>query len=176
MDKFELQRRIGSGSYAAVWRGKRRADGRIVAIKQLLEEVPTWDATKALPEVAHLSKLRSHPNVIRLYEVVRVRTEVFLVFENCDGSLYDVMQHRLTTAAKFSEEEIRWVIRQILAGLAYCHGKGVMHRDLKPENILVSNEAREAKLCDFGQVRTVTRTQAHTIHSHTPLSVPRPSL
>merc|ERR1719411_1125530 len=43
----------------------------------------------------------------------------------------------------------RWFFKQMLAGLEYCHNKGVAHRDLKPENCLLG-DGFLIKLVDFG--------------------------
>ena len=43
-------------------------------------------------------------------------------------------------------------LRQVCAGLAYVHGRGLVHRDLKPSNIMV-DDARRVRLMDFGLVK-----------------------
>lgn len=47
---------------------------------------------------------------------------------------------------------MRNLARQLVAALAYLHGRGVLHRDLKPENVLLGRDGR-AKLADFGFAR-----------------------
>ena len=125
---------------------------------------------KALPEVQFLSILRSHSNIVKLEEVVKVHDQVFillhyttfpllttsqafLVFEYCDGNLYQTMQSMLREGNGFQEAEIRWLMRDVLNALAHVHKKNCLHRDIKPENILLSDAKRAAKLCDFRQVR-----------------------
>lgn len=52
---------------------------------------------------------------------------------------------------KLQEAEVRWFTRQILDGLEYLHGKGILHRDLKGDNILVDpNNNGVVKITDFG--------------------------
>jgi mitogen-activated protein kinase 1/3 len=46
----------------------------------------------------------------------------------------------------------RWVMYQILQGLAHMHSADVFHRDLKPGNILI-NANCDCKICDFGMAR-----------------------
>jgi serine/threonine protein kinase len=48
------------------------------------------------------------------------------------------------------------MVYNILLSLAFTHEANVMHRDLKPENILL-NGSCNAKLCDFGNSRTIPK-------------------
>lgn len=129
MEGYTLLLRQGAGSYATVWRARRRSDGRVVAIKQLRERGLSWDEVLRSAEVAHWKDLR-HPNVLQLEAVVRLRGITFLVMDYCEANLYQVMQQMTASGRAFHESEVRWIMRSVLAGLAYCHSVGVMHREL----------------------------------------------
>jgi serine/threonine protein kinase len=155
MEDFSLVARQGVGSYAVVWKA-RRSDGHLFAIKELKQRDMPWDAVRALPEVSFMGPL-SHPNILTLHTVVRVRGRVFLIMDQADASLYQTLQCMTSTGKQFSEPEVRWLMRQLLRGLAYAHGQRIIHRDVKPENLLLCGmcnaEALSVKLCDFGQAR-----------------------
>lgn len=58
----------------------------------------------------------------------------------------------------FSENGAKWMVRQILKGVAYMHEKGVVHRDLKPENILCAvwpSPQSRLVITDFGHAAIV---------------------
>ena len=50
---------------------------------------------------------------------------------------------------KLREDTSRFLFRQIITGLAYCHTKNVLHRDIKLDNILLTSRG-DVKICDFG--------------------------
>jgi serine/threonine protein kinase len=51
----------------------------------------SWDECMSLREIKHLRKL-VHPNVVKLKEVIRVTSELYLVFENVKGTLLDLIR------------------------------------------------------------------------------------
>eukprot|EP01046_Picozoa_sp_COSAG06_P047672 COSAG06_NODE_6977_length_2689_cov_40.568726_1_plen_682_part_00 len=53
----------------------------------------------------------------------------------------------------YTKELMVKLIREIIAGLCYCHSKGVCHLDFKPENCLLAKDDSgewTAKIADFG--------------------------
>ena len=48
----------------------------------------------------------------------------------------------------YSEDEIRYFLRQIIKGVSYLHHNGIIHKDLKPDNILISH-TNKIKITDF---------------------------
>ena len=62
------------------------------------------------------------------------------------------MIDRIKRKQDFSEQDIVYIIRQLLSAVAYCHSKNIVHRDLKLENLLLSSEGKGAtlKIIDFG--------------------------
>ncbi|MCJ1435618.1 hypothetical protein MMC27_004992 [Xylographa pallens] len=91
-------------------------------------------------------KLIEHPNIISLYDVWENRGEIYLIMEFVEGGeLYGhIDKHR-----RLTEYESVRIFRQMISGLAYCHGLNIYHRDLKPENILLDKD-ENVKLVDFG--------------------------
>ncbi|CAG8689446.1 37487_t:CDS:2 [Gigaspora margarita] len=71
-----------------------------------------------------------------------------LFMEYCEaGSLWEVRNKKLQK--RFNEVEVAFVIREVLKGLEYMHGLGIIHRDIKAQNILVNNDGG-IKIADFG--------------------------
>ncbi len=64
------------------------------------------------------------------------------MLEYCpDGSLVNLI-------GKIDDNKAKQIIKQILEGLVYIHGKKIIHRDIKPENILMMNGI--PKITDLG--------------------------
>ena len=101
-----------------------------------------------LREIAVLRQLR-HPNIVELNDVVHSDGRLYLVFEFVDK---DLKKYFEATDGPLDPQLIKSYTYQLLAGLEYCHVRGVMHRDLKPQNILVSRDGR-LKIADFGLAR-----------------------
>jgi serine/threonine-protein kinase len=87
----------------------------------------------------------SHPNVCRVYDVGDVHGRSFLTMEYIDGEDLASLLRRIgrLPAARALE-----VARQLCAGLAAAHDKGVLHRDLKPANVMIDGRG-QARITDF---------------------------
>ena len=92
-----------------------------------------------------------HPNIIKLENIIRAENDkdIYLVFEHMDIDLYLLVRENI-----LEEKHKKFIFFQIVKAIYYIHSGGLIHRDIKPSNILV-NENCEAKLCDFGLVRSV---------------------
>ena len=113
----------------------------------------SWEECTNLREVKSLQKL-SHPNIIKLKEVIRENNILYFVFEYMPENLYQLIKDRDTP---FPDYIIMNLLNQLLQGLNYMHTKiGIFHRDIKPENLLCSGPSI-LKIADFGLARE-TRT------------------
>ena len=153
LGNFKLGGVVGKGAYGTVWSGTERRTGQPVAIKHIDRVFHNHsDALKVARELRLLRVLR-HPNLIEVKSVLLPRRPSFfddicVVFELFET---DVAQ-MIASPTPYDETHRRWILFQVLRGLAHMHGAGVFHRDLKPANILV-NANCTCKICDLGLAR-----------------------
>lgn len=153
MERYNLQKVIGNGTYGIVYRGNNIKTGEVVAIKKMKKKFSTWDECMGLREIKSLRKL-NHANIVKLKEVVKVNDELYLIFEYLETNLYQLYEDAKEKGPDgISEDAIRGIIYQVVVGLAYMHKHGFFHRDLKPENLLTDKEV--VKIADFGLAREV---------------------
>ena len=88
----------------------------------------------------------SHANVCRVYDIGEADGQVFLSMEYVDGEDLSTLLKRIGRLPRAKAEE---VARQLCAGIAAAHDRGVIHRDLKPSNVMIDGEGR-VRITDFG--------------------------
>lgn len=153
MEKYKIHKPLGDGAFGTVSKAVNIKTNEVVAIKKMKRKFTSWDECKQLREIKSLMKL-SHPNIVKLNEVLRVNDELHLVFEFLEENLYQCYnKQKETKEMRLSEKQIKSVIYKAAEALAYMHKHGFFHRDMKPENILVHRE--EVKLADFGLAREI---------------------
>ncbi|MGE3287402.1 MAG: serine/threonine-protein kinase [Pseudonocardia sp.] len=162
--RYRLEEKIGSGAMGVVWRGTDELLNRPVAVKELLAAVPSGrqngdpldEASQRLMREGRLgARLRQHPHVIGVFDVVVHDDRPWLVMEYLPSrSLATVLAQRGT----LPPQEVAEVGRQVADGLAAAHDAGVVHRDVKPGNVLLAEDGR-VKLTDFGVSRAVDDVQ-----------------
>ena len=158
---YRIDRKVGEGSFGAVWCGSHPDTGERVALKVLLP------AAAANPEQvsrfhreAKLLALVRSPNVARMVDfLVDDQFGVVLVMELIDGELMS----DLLGAGPLTTEEAVDIGAQIVDGVCDLHAAGIVHRDLKPNNIMLCSKAdgsRRVVIFDLGLSRLVRDTAA----------------
>ncbi|CAD6199765.1 unnamed protein product [Caenorhabditis auriculariae] len=148
--KYEVLAVVGKGSFSQVLRVQHRVSRKFFAVK-----VVAADCGAVNNELSILSRL-SHPYVIRLEEVFKSSSRMFIVMQIASGGeMYD----RVVAKGRYSENEARDALKMLLNGLSYLHSIRVTHRDLKPENLLYNDSRPEARLLitDFGLAYQATK-------------------
>lgn len=92
-----------------------------------------------------------HENIVSLHDVIHTENKLMLVFDFMDKDLKKYMDTHGDRGA-LPPVTIKSFMRQLLAGIDFCHQNRVLHRDLKPQNLLI-NAKGTLKLGDFGLAR-----------------------
>src|SRR5262249_3450819 len=103
----------------------------------------------------------SHPNVCRVYDIGEIEGQLFITMEYVDGEDLSGLLRRI---GRLPEDKGLDIARQVCAGLAAAHERGVLHRDLKPANIMLDG-AGKVRIMDFG---LATAGDATDIRAGTP--------
>ncbi|XP_022248505.1 serine/threonine-protein kinase SIK2-like isoform X2 [Limulus polyphemus] len=120
--------------------------GRMVAIKIIDKtQLDKVNLEKVYREVQIMKQL-SHPNIIKLYQVMETNSMVYLVSEYAsNGEIFDFIARN----GRMTEPMAKKKFWQILSAVEYCHNHRIVHRDLKAENLLL-DENMNIKIADFG--------------------------
>ncbi|NXN82491.1 NEK5 kinase, partial [Bombycilla garrulus] len=163
MDKYELIKQIGEGSFGKIFLAKGKVDNEPCVIKEInLTKMPVKEKEASEKEVILLAKMK-HANIVTFYTSLREKNKLYIVMEYCDGG--DLMKRiNMQHGVLFDEDQILSWFVQISLGLKYIHDKKILHRDVKAQNIFLSNNGKVAKLGDFGIARQLNSTTefAHT--------------
>ncbi len=156
---------LGKGAFGKVSLGIHKLSGKFVAIKSITKQLMKDESSKnkVLREVAIWEQL-SHPSVIRLYETFESDKHLLYVQELCAGG--DLLTY-VRKRRRLKERVAKFVLKQILDGLYYCHSKNILHRDVKLDNILLNSEGN-IKICDFGVSKVVRSGERMTEQCGTP--------
>ena len=133
MQRYELGRLLGQGTFAKVHHARNLKTGMSVAIKIIdKERVLKVGMIDQIKREISVMRLIRHPNVVELYEVMATKTKIYFVMEYVKGGeLFNKV-----SKGKLKEDVARKYFQQLISAVDYCHSRGVCHRDLKPENLL----------------------------------------
>lgn len=152
---YEMGEEVGRGHFGYTSSAKAKKGslkGQDVAVKVIAKSKMTTAIAieDVRREVKILRALTGHKNLVQFYEAYEDDDNVYIVMELCRGG--ELLDRILARGGKYSEEDAKAVMVQILNVVAFCHLQGVVHRDLKPENFLfISKEENSPlKAIDFG--------------------------
>eukprot|EP00929_Paragymnodinium_shiwhaense_P114762 TRINITY_DN8326_c0_g1_i1.p1 TRINITY_DN8326_c0_g1~~TRINITY_DN8326_c0_g1_i1.p1 ORF type:complete len:1646 (-),score=269.33 TRINITY_DN8326_c0_g1_i1:76-5013(-) len=169
--KYERGQELGSGSFSRVFecwqRGRSSRESYAVKVVNLrglrLSTNSTSELKKLRREVDILKTLPPHDNVVQMVDALDEENWFFLVLELVSGGdLFNVLVSRPGPRPHFGAREAAYILRQLVDGLMFLHGQGIIHRDLKLENVLVASSTRRGsnifyniKITDFGLSKAI---------------------
>jgi serine/threonine protein kinase len=159
-DRYQIERRIGRGGFAQVYRGFDTKLKRPVAVK-VLDEAGDMARVKTrfLREAESMAKC-NHPNIAAVYDYAEHNNQPYMVMEYIDGpTLLDLVEKSPLTPRQTCA-----IALQVCRGMSYAHKNGVIHRDLTLRNVMVVQGADEiplVKILDFGLAK-ILHEQAET--------------
>ena len=160
-DTYEVERFLGEGAFAEVYRVRHRFLGRQAMKVFKKEGMSAGEVEKTLSEAILLSRI-GHPNIVRVFDANVMETDAglrgYFTMENVAGGTLDAFWRSFGSRLLPVDVALD-LARQVCRGLAVAHAETppVIHRDIKPQNILVGYEASglRARISDFGLARQV---------------------
>ncbi|QLY27821.1 protein kinase [Nocardia huaxiensis] len=153
--RYRLIEQLGSGGFGTVWRAHDEQLRVDVAVKEVLlpqsesAEQHAERVARAEREARNAARLRHHPNIVSVHDVVTESGVPWIVMGLVTGRS---LKQRLDADGPVSVEEATGVAAALLEALRAAHELGIVHRDIKPGNILLTG-AGEVLLTDFGTAR-----------------------
>ena len=158
LEDFEIQRKLGKGSFGVVYAVTRRRDPqerkRTYVMKQISMGPSRRDQEEAINECRVLAKL-NHAHVVRYHEsFVASGNRLCIVMEYAPkGTVHSLVQG---AKPKTLSEDVVWRLTlQSALGLHHIHGLKILHRDIKAENIFLDKDGN-AKIGDLGVAKVMT--------------------
>lgn len=158
--RYKIEKQVGIGGMAVVYRAYDPVIQRYVAIKMLKDDVAQDEAAvKRFINESKAVAMLSHPNIVNIYDVSVSGECKYIVMEYIEGI---TLKSYMSRKGALPLDELVRYCRQILSALSHAHGKGIIHRDIKPHNIMLLKNG-SIKVTDFGiaklpNAETVTMT------------------
>jgi predicted Ser/Thr protein kinase len=163
--RYRIIALLGKGGMGEVYRADDLTLGQPVALKFLPDEAShDQGLLERFKNEVRIARRVSHPNVCRVYDVGEVEDHIFFTMEYVDGEDLASLLRRI---GRLPEDKALDIARQLCAGLAAAHTKGVLHRDLKPANIMLDGRG-QVVITDFGLAGVADQIQGAEVRSGTP--------
>src|SRR5580693_5444077 len=164
-ERYRVVAIAGRGGMGEVYRAEDLKLGQVVAVKFLPESLSQDANTLArFHSEVRIARQVSHPNVCRVFDIGDADGTPFLSMEYVDGEDLASVVRRI---GRLSPDKATEIARQICAGLAAAHERGVVHRDLKPANVMLDG-AGKIRITDFGLAGIAASIQGADIRAGTP--------
>ncbi len=158
-DYYYYKDPIGYGSFSIIYKGYKITDpSKLLAIKRITKIIDM----KYFHNEVELMKKLDHPNILKLFDVVKTNGAIYLILEYCNsGDLSGYIQNDKTHSNDYK------YFQQIFLGLEYLYKNKILHRDIKPHNILIKDGI--IKISDFGFAKAFEKNELITTFCGSPL-------
>lgn len=164
-ERYRIVGLLGKGGMGEVYRADDLKLRQPVALK-FLPAALSGDPSR-LERFHHevrVARHVSHPNVCRVYDIAEIHGQTFLSMEYVDGEDLASVLRRMGPP---SQDKAVQIARQLCAGLAAAHDKGVLHRDLKPHNVMIDGQGK-VRITDFGLAGFAEELAGKDVNAGTP--------
>ena len=163
--RYRIIALLGKGGMGEVYRADDLTLGQAVALKFLPDDAAREESLiDRFRNEVKIARRVSHPNVCRVYDVGDVEGQTFFTMEYVDGEDLASLLRRI---GRLPQDKATEIARQLCAGLAAAHAKGVLHRDLKPANIMLDGRG-QVVITDFGLAGVADDIRGNEVRSGTP--------
>ena len=164
MLEFTKIKRIGRGTYGAVYEAKSENTGRHVALKKFLPQDSDDGLHSTTVREIAVIKACDHPGILKCLHVKLKNSNTFLI-----TNLYDCTLREFYQKPFFNRRLLESAVYQITDAVRYLHSVGFIHRDLKPQNIFVEHIGNDnwiSVIGDFGLARKYYNTVEPPLMTH----------
>ncbi|MEK6280203.1 MAG: serine/threonine-protein kinase [Acidobacteriota bacterium] len=159
-ERYRIVGLLGKGGMGEVYRADDLKLSQPVALKFLPDHLLSDGAALArFHREVRIARQVSHQNVCRVYDIGEVDGRHFLSMEFIKGEELSSLLRRI---GRLPSDKANEITRQLCAGLAAAHKRGVLHRDLKPANVMI-DENGNVRLTDFGIAGLVEESRSGEI-------------
>ena len=170
---YEEVKLLGEGSFGKVFKVRHKISRVLRAMKLIHKDKAQIgeEDEKAMINEINVLKSLDHPNIMKIYEYYNTEKCLYIITELLTGGeLFD----KISSSSHLSEKVSKYIMKQLLSAVDFCHDNGIIHRDLKPENILIEseedarNEFFTIKLIDFGTSDRLSKGKMCKVQIGTP--------
>ncbi|HMC54239.1 MAG: hypothetical protein DMD35_08125 [Gemmatimonadetes bacterium] len=148
--RYDVERELGRGGMATVYRARDTQHDRPVALKVLHPELAESLGAERFQREIRVAASLQHPHILSVHDSGSTNGHLWFTMPFVEG---ESLRDRLTRERQLPVADALRITREVALALDYAHRRGVIHRDIKPENILLTDG--QALVADFGIARAL---------------------
>src|SRR6188508_1052921 len=149
-DRYRLDRELGRGGVATVFRAHDVRHDRWVALKLLNRDLGAAIGGERFRQAVRMAARLQHPHILTVHDSGEDGGQLWFTMPFIKG---ETLADRIMREGPLPMADALRIAREAADALDYAHREGVIHRDIKPENILLSEG--HALVADFGIARAL---------------------